>query len=76
MAPVGIPAAERAAKIFTACIPWVSEKQYLTMLAAGQVFSQVGLFFEDGSNNLIIARSNTANRFLPVPVRNELKTEL
>ena len=46
------------------------------MLAAGQVFSQVGLFFEDGSDNLIIVRSNTANRFLPVPVRNELKTEL
>jgi len=76
LAPMGIPAAERTAKITAAGIPWVGEKQDLTMPASGQAFSQVGLLFEDGPDSPVVLRNNTANLFLAVPVRNELKTRL
>jgi len=46
------------------------------MPAPRQAFSQVGLFLENGSNNPIVLRNNTANLFLAVPIRNELKTRL
>jgi hypothetical protein len=39
LAPVGIPTAEGAAQIIAAGIPWVSEKQDLTMSASGQALS-------------------------------------
>jgi hypothetical protein len=76
LAPVSLPAAKRAAKIATACIAWVGEKQDLTMPAVGQTFSQVRLFLENTPNNPVILRNNTADLFLAVPVRNELKTRL
>jgi hypothetical protein len=76
LAPVSLPAAERTAKIFAAGIAWVGEKQNLTMPASRQALSQLGLLFENGSNNPIILRNNTANLFFAVPVRNELKTRL
>jgi hypothetical protein len=47
LATVSIPAAERAAKITTSGIPGVGEKQYVTMPAARQAFSQVGFFLEN-----------------------------
>ena len=46
------------------------------MPASLQVFSQVGLFFENGTNNPIISRNNTANLVLSIPIRNELKKRL
>jgi hypothetical protein len=73
---VSIPAAERTANINAAGIPWMGEKQDLTMPASGQVLSQMGLFLENGSNNPVILRNHTANLFLAVPVRNELKIGL
>jgi hypothetical protein len=76
LAPVCLPAAERTAKIIAAGIAGVGEKQDLTMLASRQALSQLGLLFENGSNNSVILRNNTANLFLAVPVRNELKTRL
>lgn len=76
LAPVGLPAAERAAKIAAACIAWVGEEQDLAMLALDQVFFQVRLSFENTPNNPIVLRNNTADLFFAVPVRNELKTRL
>ena len=76
LAPVSLPAAERTAKIIAASIAWVGEKQDLTMPASRQTFSQLGLFLENGSNNSVTLRNNTAYFFLAVPVRNELKTRL
>ena len=76
LAPVSLPAAERTAKIIAAGIAWVGEKQDLTMPASRQAFSQLGILLENGSNNSVILRNNTANLFLAVPVRNELKTRL
>jgi len=76
LAPVSLPATERAAQINAAGIPWVGEKQDLTMPASGQAFSQVGLFLENGSNNPVILGSDTADLFLAVPVTNKLKTRL
>jgi hypothetical protein len=76
LAPVCLPAAERTAKIIAAGIAGVGEKQDLTMPASRQALSQLGLLFENGSNNSVILRNNTANLFLAVPVRNELKTRL
>ena len=73
MAPMSLPAAERAAKIIAACIPWMGEKQNLAMPAPCQAFSQVGLFFENRSNDPIILRNGTADLFLAVPVKSELK---
>jgi hypothetical protein len=73
---VSLPAAERAAKIIAAGIAWVGEKQNMTMPASSQIFSQVGLFFENGPDSPVILRNDTANLFLAVPVRNELKTRL
>jgi hypothetical protein len=75
-APVGIPAAKRAAKIAAACIAWVGEKQDLTMPASGQTFFQVRLLFENTPNSPVILRNDTADLFFAVPVRNELKTRL
>jgi hypothetical protein len=75
-APVGIPAAERAAKITTTGVPWVGKKQDLTMPTSGQALSQGWLFLEHGSNNPVILCSDTAYLFLAVPARNELKTGL
>jgi hypothetical protein len=74
--PMSLPTAERAAKIIAAGIAWVGEKQDLTMPASRQAPSQLGLFFENGSNNSVILRNNTANLFLAVPVRIKLKTRL
>ena len=74
LTPVSIPAAERAAQINAAGIAWMSEKQDLTMPASRQASSQLRLLLENGSNNPIILRNNTANLFLAVPVRNKLKT--
>lgn len=76
LTPVGIPAAERAAKIDAPCIAWMGEKQDLTMPASGQAFSQVWLLFENMANSPVILRNDTADRFLAVPVTNELKTRL
>ena len=73
---VSLPAAERAAKIIAASIAWVGEKQNLTMPASSQTVSQVGLFFENGPDSHVILRNDTADLFLAVPVRNELKTRL
>ena len=44
--------------------------------ASSQVFSKVGLFLENGTNNPIILRNNTANLFFAVPARNKLKMRL
>ena len=76
LAPVSFPATERAAKITAAYVPRIGEKQYVAMPALRQAFSQVGLFFENGSDNPVILRNNTANLFLAVPVTNKLKTGL
>jgi hypothetical protein len=76
LASVSIPATERTAKINAAGIAWVGEKQDLTMPASRQAFFQLGLFLENASNNPIILGYNTANFFVAVPVRNELKTRL
>ena len=76
LAPVGISAAERAAKITTTGISWMGKKQDLTMPAAGQALSQMGLLFENGSNNLVILSGDAAHLFLAIPVRNELKIRL
>ena len=76
LAPVSLPAAERTAKIIAPGIAWVGEKQDLTMPASRQASSQLGLLLENGSNNSVILRNNTANLFLAVPVRNKLKTRL
>jgi hypothetical protein len=76
LTPVGLPAAERAAKIAAACIAWVGEKQDLAMPALGQAFFQVRLLFENAPNNPVVLRNNTADLFLAVPIRNELKTRL
>ena len=76
LTPVGIPAAERAAKIDAACIAWVSEKQDLAMPASDQAFSQVWLLLENTPNSPVIPRNDTPDLFLAVPVRNELKTRL
>ena len=76
LTPVGIPAAERAAKIDAACIAWMGEKQDLAMPASDQAFSQVRLLLENTPNNPVIPRNDTADLFLAVPVRNELKTRL
>jgi len=76
LTPVGIPAAERAAKIDAPCIAWVGEKQDLAMPASGQALSQMWLLFENIANNPVILCNDTADRFLAVPVRNELKTRL
>lgn len=46
------------------------------MPASRQAFSQLGLLLENGSDNPIILRNNTANLFVAVPVRNELKIRL
>jgi hypothetical protein len=54
----------------------VGEKQYLAVPASCQEFSQVGLFLENGTDNPVILRNNTANLFLAVPVRNKLKAWL
>jgi len=43
------------------------------MPASRQIFSQVGLFLENGADNSIILRYKVANLFLEVPVRNKLK---
>ena len=67
---------ERTAKIATASIAGMGEKQNLTMFALRQTFSQVGILFENPADNPIILRSDTANLFLAVPVRNKLKTRL
>jgi len=48
------------------------EKQYVAVPASSQAFSQVGLFLEHRTEDTIIARNNTSNLFLAVPVRNEL----
>jgi hypothetical protein len=76
LTPVSIPAAERAAQIDAAGIAWMGEKQDLTMPAPRQASSQLGLLLENGSNNSVILRNNTADLFFAVPVRNELKTRL
>ena len=76
LAPVSLPAAERTAKIIAAGIAWVGEKQDLTMPASRQASSQLGLLLENGSNNCVILRNNTANLFFAVPFRNKLKTRL
>jgi len=76
LTPVGIPAAERAAKIAAAGIPWVGEKQDLAMPASDQAFSQVRLLSENTPNSPVIPRNDTPDLFLVVPVRNELKTRL
>lgn len=76
LTPVGIPAAERAAKIDAACIAWMGEKQDLAMPASDQAFSQVRLLLENTPNSPVIPRNDTADLFLAVPVRNELKTRL
>ena len=73
---MSLPAAERTAKVIAAGIAWVGEKQDLTMPASRQASSQLGLLFENGSNNPVVLRNNTANLFFAVPVRNELKTRL
>jgi len=73
---MSLPTAERAAKIIAAGIAWVGEKQDLTMPASRQARSQLGLFFENESNNSVILRNNTADLFFAVPVRNKLKTRL
>ena len=73
---VSLPAAERTAKIIAAGIAWMGEKQDLAMPASRQVFSQVGILFENRPDNPIILRNDTANLFLAVPIRNELKTGL
>jgi len=44
--------------------------------ALSQAFSQVGFFFENGSDNPIILRNDTADLFFVVPVRIKLKTRL
>ena len=41
-----------------------------------QTVSQVGFFFENRPDNPVIVRNDTADLFLAVPVRNELKTRL
>jgi len=76
LAPVSLPATERTTQITAAFVPGMGEKQYVAMPAMRQVFSQLGLFLENGSNNPVILSNNTANRFLAVPVRNKLKTRL
>jgi hypothetical protein len=76
LAAVSIPAAERTTNINAAGIAWVGEKQDLTMPASGQVWSQMGLFLENRSNNPVILRDDTTDLFLAVPVRNTLKTRL
>ena len=76
LTPVGITAAERAAKIDAACIAWMGEKQDLTMPASRQAFSQVRLLLENAPNTPVILCNDTADLFLAVPVRNELKTRL
>jgi hypothetical protein len=38
LAPMSLPAAERAAKIIAACIAWVGEEQDLAMPASSQAF--------------------------------------
>ena len=76
LTPVGIPAAERAAKIDAACIAWMGEKQDLAMPASDQAFSQVRLLLKNTPNSPVIPRNDTAGLFLAVPVRNELKTRL
>jgi hypothetical protein len=73
---VRLSTTERTAKIATAGIAGMGEKQNLTMFALRQAFSQVGILFEDPADNPIILRSDTANLFLAVPVRNKLKTRL
>ena len=73
---MSLPAAERTAQIIAPGVAWVGEKQDLAMPASGQAFSQLGLFLENGSNDPVILRSDTADLFLSVPVRNELKTRL
>jgi hypothetical protein len=73
---VSLPTAKRTAQIIAAGIPWVGEKQDLTMPASSQAFFQMGLFFENGPDNPVILRNDTADFFLAVPVRNELKTRL
>jgi hypothetical protein len=76
LTPVGIPAAERAAKIDAACIAWLGEKQDLAMPASDQAFSQVRLLLENTPNSPVILCNDTTDLFLAVPVRNELKTRL
>ena len=76
LAPMSLPAAERATKIIAADIAGMGEKQDLTMPASRQAFSQVGLFLKNGTNCPIILGDKPANLFLAVPVRNELKTRL
>ena len=73
---MSLPAAERTAQIIAPGVAWVGEKQDLTMPASRQALSQLGLLLENASNSPIILRNNTANLFLAVPVRNELKTRL
>ena len=46
------------------------------MPALFQAFSKVLILHENGSDNQVILRNNTANLFLAVPVRNKLKTGL
>jgi hypothetical protein len=76
LAPVGIPTTEGTAQITATCVPRMGEKQYVAMPALRQAFSQVGIFFENGSDNPVILRNNTADLFLAVPVTNKLKTGL
>ena len=76
LAPVSLPAAERAAQIIAAGIAWVGEKQDLTMPASRQTFSQVRLLLENFSNNPVILGNRSAHRFFAVPVTNKLKTRL
>ena len=76
LAPMRLPAAEGAAKVCTAGIPRMGEKYYPAMPAPRKTFFQVGLFLENGSNNPIILRNNTANLFFAVPVTIELKIGL
>ena len=73
LAPMGITATEKTAQITTAYVPRMGEKQYVAMPALRQALSQVGLFFENTTNNPIILRNNTANLSFAVPIRNKLK---
>ena len=54
----------------------MGEKQDLTMPAAGQALSQMGLFLENRSDNPVIFHDPTAYLFFAVPVRNKLITGL
>jgi len=74
--PVSLPATKWTAKITTCCIPRMGEKYYVAVPAPSQAFSQVGLFFENRTNNPIIPRNIIANISASIPLRVELKKRL